>query len=98
MDYGEIIMINLGMVQFGSIELTDDCPSGVESVAACGYHSLFVKSDGSLWALDVAHGELGLGDKTNVLHPILPYGVKQVISGVYHSLFIKSDGSLGEWG
>ena len=74
-------------------------PSGVESVAACGYHSLFVKSDGSLWGFgNNAHGELGLGDKTNRLTPIqiLPYGVKQVISGVYHSLFIKSDGSL--WG
>ena len=74
-------------------------PSGVKQIAACGYHSLFVKSDGSLWSFgNCNHGELGLGDLTDRPSPlrVLPSGVKSVYSGVHHTLFIKSDGSL--WG
>ena len=40
--------------------------SDVVAVAAGSYHSLFVKRDGTLWAMgDNAEGQLGLGDTTN---------------------------------
>ena len=86
--------------------------SGVTAIAAGGYHSLFLKSDGSLWAMGWSgHGQLGdgtIGDPinpeystpeyvyTNQPEQIVASGVIAIAAGGYHSLFIKSDGSL--WG
>jgi hypothetical protein len=40
--------------------------SGVTAIAAGGYHSLFLKSDNSLWAMgDNTYGELGDGTTDN---------------------------------
>jgi alpha-tubulin suppressor-like RCC1 family protein len=65
-------------------------------------HSLFIKSDGSLWAMgDNEDGELGDGTgnyETNQPEMIVPSGVTAVAAGFYHSLFLKSDGSLWSMG
>ena len=62
--------------------------------------SLFIKSDGSLWAMGRGlGGELGdgLDADTNRPEQIVASNVVAVAAGwQYHSLFIKSDGSL--WG
>ena len=76
-------------------------PSGVTAIAAGDFHSLFIKSDGSLWAMGGnAFGELGDGTLnsggTNSPEQIVASGVTAIAGGTDHSLFIKSDGSL--WG
>ena len=68
--------------------------------SACGaYHSLFLKSDGSLWTFgNNVDGELGNGTTASTNRPtqILAAGVKAISGGSEHSLFIKSDGT--QWG
>ena len=75
--------------------------SNVTAIAAGGNHSLFLKSDGSLWAMGESFfGELGDGtlNKTNRPEMIVASNVTAVATGGYHSLFIKSDGSLWAMG
>jgi len=76
--------------------------SSVIACSAGASHSLFVKSDGTLWAMgDNSYGQLGDGTTTSRYTPV------QVASGVVAcsaggklsgklSLFVKSDGTL--WG
>jgi alpha-tubulin suppressor-like RCC1 family protein len=79
--------------------------SGVTKIAAGFSFSLFLKSDGSLWAMgDNTFGELGDGTpldsgsiiQTNLPEEIVASNVTAIAAGVIHSLFLKSDGSL--WG
>ena len=73
----------------------------VTKVAAGGYYSLFLKSDGSLWAMgDNSYGELGDGtyNNTNLPEQIVASNVTAIAAGGYHSLFLKSDGSLWAMG
>src|SRR5690606_10438841 len=70
-------------------------------VGAGSTHSLFVKSDGSLWTFGAnGAGQLGDGTTTNSLSPVqvVSSGVASVATGCLnsHSLFIKSD--LSYWG
>ena len=70
----------------------------VTQVSAGYYHTLFIESDGSLWAMgDNSQGQLGDGTTTRN-YPVMiePSNVVAVAAGAYHSLFIKSYGSL--WG
>jgi alpha-tubulin suppressor-like RCC1 family protein len=78
---------------------------GVTAIAAGYEHSLFLKSDGSLWAMgDNFSGELGDGTTdsgnyyTNKPEQILPSGVTAIAAGADFSLFLKSDGSLWAMG
>jgi len=63
-------------------------------------HSLFVKADGSLWAMgNNGYGQLGTGDTDNRLLPVMiADGVVEVAAGGYHSMFIKRDLSLWSMG
>jgi alpha-tubulin suppressor-like RCC1 family protein len=73
----------------------------VTAVAAGGYHTLFIKSDGSLWAMggDVT-GQLGDGafDDTNLPEMIVASNVTAIAAGGYYSLFLKQNGSLWAMG
>ena len=74
-------------------------PNGVTAVAAGFSHSLFLKSDGSLWGMGYNYfGQLGNGTNKNALSPveILPGGVTAIAAGADYSIFAKSDGTL--WG
>ena len=65
------------------------------------YHSLFIKSDGSLWGMGPNnYGQLGDGTTTQRTSPvqIVASGVIDVAAGRDHSLFTKSDGSLWAMG
>ena len=79
--------------------------SGVTAIAAgastnpssTGGHSLYVRSDGSLWAMGSnIYGQLGDGTTTNRSTPVQieTSGVTSVHAGYDFSLYIKSDGSL----
>jgi len=83
------------------------CPSysaatTVMQVSAGDGHSMFVKSDGSLWGMgDNTAGQLGLGfslAQTNLPQQILSSNVTAVAAGSYHTLFLESNGSLGAMG
>jgi alpha-tubulin suppressor-like RCC1 family protein len=75
--------------------------SNVTAIAAGGNHSLFLKSDSSLWAMgDNFYGELGDGTtdngnyETNLPEQIVTSNVTAITTGWGHSLILKSDGSL----
>src|ERR1019366_7020174 len=75
--------------------------TNVTAIAAGHYHSLFLKSDGSLWAMGGnGFGQLGDGtfNQTGINSPkkIVGTNVTAIACGGDHSLFLKSDGSL--WG
>ena len=65
--------------------------SGALAVAAGTYHSLALKSDGTVtaWGLDYE----GL-----CTFPAGLSGVTALSSGLYHSLAVKSDGTVVAWG
>ena len=86
----------------------------VTNIAAGDDHSLFLKSDGSLWVMG-RNDSGGLGDgtyggnnypfATNRLEQIVASGVTAIAGGLYHSLFIESgnlwamgDNQAGELG
>jgi alpha-tubulin suppressor-like RCC1 family protein len=71
--------------------------SNVTAIAAGGGHSLFLKSDGSLWVMGFNNwGQLGDGTSNNACVPeqIVASHVVAIAAGDIHSLFLKSDGSL----
>jgi alpha-tubulin suppressor-like RCC1 family protein len=78
--------------------------NGVTAIAAGQSHNLFIKSDGSLWALgDDSAGQLGDGrtypfTSANQPEMIVQSGVTVVSGGGSHTLFIKDDGSLWSMG
>ena len=73
-------------------------PGGVTAIAAGCLHSLFLKSDGSLWGMGGnCWGELGDGNYcagTNRPKQTLVSGVTAMAGGWGYSLFLKNDGSL----
>ncbi len=69
----------------------------VTKVAAGYYHSIFLKSDGSVWVMGAnGNGQLGDGsfNDTNRPEQIIASNVTAIAAGGYHSLFLKNDGSL----
>jgi len=74
--------------------------TNVVAVAAGENHSLFVKADGTLWAMGYnGDGELGNGTTVNTNRPVsVASNVVGVAAGQYHSLLVKADGSLWAMG
>jgi alpha-tubulin suppressor-like RCC1 family protein len=70
----------------------------VTGVSAGDSHSLYLKSDGTLWGMGYnADGQLGDGTTTSRSLPIqVATNVSSVSAGNSHSLFVKTDGTL--WG
>jgi len=76
--------------------------SNVVAVAAGASHSLFVKTDGTLWAMGFNYdGQLGNGTSGASPNPTpinVANNVVAVAAGVNHSLFVKADGTLWAMG
>ena len=73
------------------------------TIAAGEQHSLFLKDDGSLWAMGYnGYGQLGNGNTSSYTNStpiqVIDSGVAQVAAGGSHSLFLKDDGSLWAMG
>ena len=76
------------------------------SASAAGFHTLFVKADGTAWATgDNRFGQLGDGSNQNEVSPVqvkaggVPItGVKAVSAGSWHSLLLKNDGTVWAFG
>ena len=76
--------------------------SEVVAIAAGSYHSLAVKTDGTVWAWGWnQYGQLGDGTFATRLAPVQVNGLSGVVgvaAGRYHSLALKSDGTVWAWG
>ena len=74
----------------------------VAAISAGHFHSLAVKSDGTVWAWGWNDmGQLGDGTTTDRPAPVLVQGLSDVVAvaaGTYHSLAVKSDGTAWAWG
>ncbi|MDX8394081.1 MAG: LamG-like jellyroll fold domain-containing protein, partial [Mariprofundales bacterium] len=70
------------------------------SIAAGFYHTVALKSDGSLWTWGYNNfGQLGDGTTVNSLVPKqIGTGFSSIAAGLYHTVALKSDGSLWTWG
>lgn len=83
---------------FGVLALTPRASAQtVASVSAGDGYSLFVKTDGTLWATGLDnYGQLG--DGMPAFYRVTPYqvgnGVASVSAGVYHTMWVKNDGTL----
>jgi len=74
--------------------------SEVKAVAAGKFHTLAVKSDGTVWAWgDNTYGQLGNNTSSNRDLPIkIMDSAIAVAAGPSHSVAIKSDGTVWAWG
>lgn len=72
------------------------------SVAAGHYHTLALKSDGTVWAWGSnSQGQLGDGTQTSRNVPVQVTGLTNVVlvaAGGAHSFAVKRDGTLWAWG
>lgn len=81
--------------------------TNVTKIAAGHIHSLFLKSDGTVWAVgNNASGQLGdnsTTDRTSVVQVVVSGGsaltnVVDIAAGAAHSVARKSDGTVWTWG
>ena len=72
----------------------------VVAVAEGGYHRLYIKNDGTLWAMGSNNeGQLGDGTNNDQSTPVsITNDVVAVAAGDNHSLYVKSDGALWAMG
>jgi alpha-tubulin suppressor-like RCC1 family protein len=73
-----------------------------KSIAGGGYHTVALKTDGTLWSWGYnGDGELGINDITSRSTPVttlLGGNNWKSISGGFHTVALKTDGSLWSWG
>jgi alpha-tubulin suppressor-like RCC1 family protein len=72
------------------------------SGGTAGYHSIALKSDGTVWTWGRnSEGQLGDGTNNNSNVPLQVSNISNVIAisgGEYHTLVIKDDGTVWAWG
>ena len=99
-DWGYNVNGQLGNGTTSTNYLPVTVASNVVAGAAGGYHSLFVTSDGTLWAMgNNYYGQLGNGSTSNTKLAVgVASNVVAVAAGAYHSLFVRNDGTLWAMG
>jgi hypothetical protein len=72
--------------------------TGITAIAAGGFHSIFLKNDGTVWAVGYnAFGQLGDGTTANKSTPVQVSsltGITAIAAGGFHSIFLKNDGTV----
>ena len=89
-------LLNYYALLFAAISVALAQPTTVVSVNAGGSHSMYVKSDNTLWAMGSNdYGQLGDGTTTSRSTPAqVTTGVASVAAGSYHTMYVKTDGTL----
>lgn len=76
--------------------------SGIVDISAGMYHTLALKSDGTVWTWGKnEYGQLGTSITANASTVAMVEGingVKKVTAGMYHSVALKSDNTVWVWG
>src|SRR6266496_1895430 len=76
-----------------SVPVNPTWNNNIIDIAGGGFHSLFLKSDGSVWACgDNSYGQLGDGTYIDRNIPVQVNGLTGIVAiaaGQYHSLFVK---------
>jgi alpha-tubulin suppressor-like RCC1 family protein len=77
-------------------------PALAQTVAGGRYHTVILKSDGTVWTVGAnTSGQLGDNTTTTRKSPIQVIGLNGVVAvaaGEYHSMAITSTGALYVWG
>ncbi|HOS97375.1 MAG TPA: PKD domain-containing protein [Deltaproteobacteria bacterium] len=93
-----------GRTSTDSVTIAVNSPTGTywTAVAAGGYHSAALRSDGTLWAWgDNTYGQVGINTTTDCLVPQRVGGGADwtaVALGTYHTLGLRKNGTLWAWG
>ncbi len=103
-DFGQLGPNVVGYPYYGIRRPALILPAEVVALAGGAAHTLFIKTDGTLWTTGYNnHGQLGYGDQTVLMssqpRAVTSNGVLKVATlacTCEHSLFITADGSL--WG
>ena len=76
--------------------------SGVIAIVAGGNHTVYLKTDGTVWAAGLnTNGQLGDGTTAQRITPVRVSGlsnVTAVIAGDAYTVALKSDGTVWSWG
>jgi len=96
---GSLFLLSL----LGSFFLAEPIWAAESQIAAGGYHTVALKSDGTLWAWGRNdYGQLGDGTNINRTAPVQVSGGGTtwvaIKAGVSHTVALKSDGTLWAWG
>jgi alpha-tubulin suppressor-like RCC1 family protein len=89
--------------KFAQVKVSEDeYLTDVVQIASGGYHTLALKSDGTVWAWGYNDGvQLGDGTNTNRVYAIQVTGIEdiaQISTGGNSSYAIKNDGTAWAWG
>jgi alpha-tubulin suppressor-like RCC1 family protein len=74
-----------------------------KSIAGGGFHTIALKTDGTLWSWGRnTYGALGVNDTTHRSTPVTTLlggtNWKSIAGGYYHTVALKTDGTLWTWG
>lgn len=96
MQYFTAFIFSIFLFTSGSLQASSPMISGG------GYHSLALKSDGTVWSWGRNNfGQLGNGKHSKKNIPVLVKELEDVIAiaaGTWHSMALKSDGTVWTWG
>ncbi len=93
----------ISIIAILSLFITDKLSAAtIPQISGGGYHSLALKSDGTVWAWGRNNfGQIGIGKRSKRNTPVQVKNLKDVAaiaSKTWHSMALKSDGTVWTWG